>query len=189
MVAFVAIYVAATVSLVPGIVLTAAAGLLYGPILGTALVSPASVIGATLAFLIGRTIGRGWIARRVASHAKFAALDAAIGRSGLRLVTLVRLSPVVPFSVLNYALGLTTIRLRDYVIGSFVGMLPGTFLYVYLGSLGAAAGALGEPAGGDSVLQRWLYWLGLLATVVVVVLLTRIAKRALNQELARPHTR
>jgi uncharacterized membrane protein YdjX (TVP38/TMEM64 family) len=186
MVAFVVVYVAAALLLVPGAALTLAAGLLYGPLLGTAIVSPASVIAATLAFIIGRTAGRGWIAGRIARYPKFNALDAAIGRSGLRLVALVRLSPAVPFSLLNYALGLTTIRLRDYVLGSFVGMLPGTFLYVYLGSLGSTIGTVAQPSNGGSTLQRAVYWLGLVASIAAVFLITRIARRALAQELDEP---
>ena len=181
--AFGAVYVLAAVLLLPASLLTLGAGLAYGPLWGTALVSPVSVVAATLAFVLGRTVARGWIARRTAADPRFRAVDAAIGRHGLKIVLLLRLSPVFPFNVLNYALGLTGVRLRDYVLGSFVGMLPGTFLYVYLGSLlGDVAGlyAHASPAG---TARHVLSIVGLVATVVVTVYITRIARRALAEEL------
>jgi uncharacterized membrane protein YdjX (TVP38/TMEM64 family) len=180
MAVFALVYIAATLLLVPGLALTAAAGLAYGPVVGTLLVSPVSVIAATLAFLVGRTVGRQWMTRRVEANPTFAAIDTAIGRSGLRLVTLLRLSPVLPFSVLNYALGLTQISMRDYVLGSFVGMLPGTVLYVYLGAAVSSAGALSHTGG---VARQILYWVGLAASVIVVVVVSRVARRALTKEL------
>jgi uncharacterized membrane protein YdjX (TVP38/TMEM64 family) len=122
------------------------------------------------------------VAKRVESNPRFAAIDAAVGRKGFRLVTLLRLSPLLPFSPLNYALGLTRVRLRDYVLGSFVGMLPGTLLYVYLGSIVTNAGIVSAEAGVETA-WRTLYWAGLAATIIVVVTTTRIARRALAEEL------
>jgi uncharacterized membrane protein YdjX (TVP38/TMEM64 family) len=179
---FAAVYVIATLLLLPGSALSVGAGLTYGPIAGTLLVSPVSVLAATLAFLVGRTAARGWVAKRVESNPRFAAIDAAVGRKGFRLVTLLRLSPLLPFSPLNYALGLTRVRLRDYVLGSFVGMLPGTLLYVYLGSIVTNAGIVSAEAGVETA-WRTLYWAGLAATIIVVVTTTRIARRALAEEL------
>jgi uncharacterized membrane protein YdjX (TVP38/TMEM64 family) len=150
MAAFATLYVAATLLLLPGSALTAGAGLACGPIGGTLLVSPVSLVAATIAFIVGRTVARGSVATRVEAHARFAAIDAAVGRNGLWVVTLLRLSPVFPFSLLNYALGLTRIRLRDFVLGSFVGMLPGTLLYAYLGSLVTNAGALSTHRLSDN---------------------------------------
>lgn len=180
---YAAAYISATVLLLPGSILTLGAGFAYGPVFGTLLVSPVSVTAATLAFLLGRTVLRKRMVARMAGDTRFAAIDEAVGRSGLRLVILLRLSPVFPFNVLNYALGLTQVRLRDFVLGSFVGMLPGTFLYVYLGSLVTNVTALAgdQPSGGMA--QQVLYWGGLAATVIVTVFIARIARRALNDAL------
>jgi uncharacterized membrane protein YdjX (TVP38/TMEM64 family) len=181
---FAAVYVAATVLFLPGSVLTAGAGFAYGPLWGTLLVSPVSVAAATLAFVLGRTVARGWISRRIAGNPRFAAVDEAIGESGFKIVLLLRLSPLFPFNLLNYALGLTRVRLRDYVAGSALGMLPGTVLYVYLGSLVTSASELasggGEAAGAS---RSVLYWGGLAATVAATWLVTRIARRALSRAI------
>jgi uncharacterized membrane protein YdjX (TVP38/TMEM64 family) len=182
-VVYAATYIAATVLLLPGSILTLGAGFAYGPLVGTLLVSPVSVTAATIAFLLGRTVARGWIAERVQRDPRFAAVDAAIKREGLKIVLLLRLSPVIPFNVLNYALGLTRVRLRDYVLGSFVGMLPGTFLYVYLGSLVTTAASLGSGGASAGTAQHAIYWGGLAATVLVTLFVTRLARRALGAAL------
>lgn len=181
--AYAATYVVATVLLLPASLLTLGAGFAYGPLAGTLLVSPVSVTAATIAFLLGRTVARGWIAARVVRDPRFAAVDAAIEREGLKIVMLLRLSPVLPFGLLNYALGLTRVRLRDYVLGSFVGMLPATFLYVYLGSLVTTAASLGSSAATARTGQQIIYWSGLAATVLVTVFVTRLARRALSTAL------
>jgi len=179
-------YALGVVLFLPGSLLTMGAGLIYGPLLGTLLVSPASVSGATLAFLVGRFVARDWVAQRIAANPKFAAVDEAIGDRGFYIVLLLRLSPVFPFVLLNYALGLTHVKLRDYVSASFIGMLPGTFLFVYLGSSITSAAQLlrGErPTAGP-----WgeaLFVVGLVATAMVTWLITRIARRALNSALGK----
>jgi len=177
-------YVLATVLLLPGSILTLGAGFAYGPVWGTLLVSPVSVLAATLAFVLGRTLARNWVSRRMEQHPRFAAISDAIRASGFKIVLLLRLSPIFPFNLLNYALALTRVPLREYVIASFVGMLPGTFLYVYLGSLVTNASELlsgrRPPLGAGGQI---LYWGGLVATLLVVVLITRIARRALNRAL------
>jgi uncharacterized membrane protein YdjX (TVP38/TMEM64 family) len=177
------VYVVFTILLIPGSLLTAGAGLAYGPRLGILLVSPVSVAAATLSFVLGRTIARGWIARRVAADARFRAVDAAIGRRGFKIVLLLRLSPLFPFNALNYALGLTDVRLRDYILASFVGMLPGTFFYVYLGSLVSTVASLSPGGDAGSTGRRLLYWAGLAATVAVTIYVTRIVRGALETEL------
>lgn len=180
-------YVLATLLMVPGAVLTAGAGFLYGPVFGTALVSPVSVVAATLAFILGRTAARSWVARRAGADSRLAAIDQAVGRDGFKIVLLLRLSPIVPYNLLNYLLGLTRIRLRDYLLASFVGMFPGTFLYVYLGSLVTSASEVMSGAWPDE--GPWaqvLYWGGLVATLAVTVLITRTARRALSRALAVP---
>jgi uncharacterized membrane protein YdjX (TVP38/TMEM64 family) len=181
---FVAAYVAATVLLLPGSILTLGAGFAYGPVYGTLLVMLASNLGASLAFLLGRTVLRDWVARRIAGDARFSAVDAAVGAQGFRVVLLLRLSPLFPFNLLNYALGLTRVRLRDFVLASLPGMLPGTLLYVYLGSLVTSVSQLTSGQRPDSgPWGRVLFWGGLVATVAVTVLITRIARRALDSAL------
>src|SRR4029077_19479513 len=118
----------------PGSVITLAAGSLFGVIIGTAVVSLASVTGASLAFWLGRTLARGLIEKRRAGTPRSRALDQAVAAGGFKIVLLTRLSPLFPFTLLNYAFGLTKLRFRDYVIASWLGMLPGTVMYVYLGS-------------------------------------------------------
>lgn len=105
-----------------------------------------------LAFLLGRTVARAWVSSRVAANARVAAIDRAVGREGLKIVLLTRLSPVFPFNLLNYAFGLAQVSLRDYVLGSLVGMLPGTLMYVYLGSLITSLSELasGRASGGHA---------------------------------------
>src|SRR5439155_8152758 len=115
--------------------MTLAAGVIYGVAGGVAIVSPSSVLGATVCFLLGRTVLRKSVEQKVAANPKFAAIERAVSKNGFKIVLLTRLSPVFPFTALNYGLGLTTVKLRDYVLASFLGMLPGTLLYVYLGFL------------------------------------------------------
>lgn len=182
-VAYAVAYIAATVLLLPGSLLTLGAGFVYGPLIGTLLVSPVSVTAATVAFLLGRTVARGWIADRVGRDPRFVAVDAAIEREGLKIVLLLRLSPVLPFSVLNYALGLTRVRLGHYVLGSFIGMLPATFLYVYLGSLVTTAASLGATEASGGTARQAIYWGGLAATILVTIVMTRLARRALKSAL------
>lgn len=180
-VAFVAGYALATVAFVPGSLLTLAAGAIFGLGQGTALVLVAATLGASGAFLVSRYLARGLIERRLAGNERFAAIDRAIGTQGRRIVLLLRLSPVFPFNLLNYALGLTRVRFVDYLVAS-IGMLPGTLLYVYYGKV---AGDVARLAGGAPVRRGPAYYgvvtLGLVATVVVTTLVTRTARRALRE--------
>ena len=143
-VVFVLGYTVATVAFIPGSLLTLAGGAIFGLAEGTALVFAGASLGATAAFLASRYMVRGAIERRVAAEPRFAAIDRAVGREGFKIVLLLRLTPVVPFVLLNYALGLTRVKLRDYVL-AFSGMLPATLLYVYYGKV---VGDLAEIAAG-----------------------------------------
>jgi uncharacterized membrane protein YdjX (TVP38/TMEM64 family) len=180
---FVVAYVASTVALLPGSILTLAAGFVYGPVWGLAIASPASVAGATCAYLLGRTLLRDWAAGKVGDSARARAIDAAIEREGFKLVLLLRLSPLFPFNLLNYVLSLTRVRPGTYILASFIGMLPGTAMYVYLGSLAPAAAELSSASQGGGATRTMLYVVGLLATVAVVVIGTRAARRALDAQL------
>jgi uncharacterized membrane protein YdjX (TVP38/TMEM64 family) len=171
------LYVLTCVAFVPGTILTLVAGASFGVVVGSITVSIASTLGATLAFLVGRYLARERVARLVEGHARFAAVDAAVGRQGLKIVLLTRLSPVFPFNLLNFGYGLTRVRLRDYVLGSWVGMMPGTVMYVYMGA------AFGEAATDRSrTPAEWALFLGgLLATIAVAVSVARIARRAIDE--------
>ncbi|MCA1563511.1 MAG: TVP38/TMEM64 family protein [Acidobacteria bacterium] len=182
---FVAAYVAATVAILPGSILTLAAGFAYGPGWGLAIASPASVAGATAAFLLGRTLLRDWAVRKTSDSARVRAIGQAVEREGFKLVLLLRLSPLLPFNLLNYALSLSNVRVRTYVAASALGMLPGTALYVYLGSLAPTAAQLSAAAEGGGASRAALYVAGLAATIAVVVIVTRAARRALDAELQR----
>ena len=181
---FIALYVLATVCLIPGLILTLAGGAIFGLARGVALVSAGSLLGASAAFFIGRTFARKWTQQRIAAWPRFRALDGALGERGFWIVLLTRLSPLFPFNLLNYAYGVTAVRPRDYIAGSWLGMLPATVLYVYAGS---AAANLAQALSGGVRTGRTgtvLLVVGLAATVTVAALLTRVARRRLEQELA-----
>lgn len=174
------VYVVATVALLPGALLTLGAGFLYGPLWGSLLVIVASVSGASLSFLLARSWLRPWVVRKFSSRATFLALDQRVRAQGWKIVFLLRLSPLVPFAILNYLLGLTSVTFRNYVIASQVGMLPGTLLYCYMGSFMASFGDLGAGATTALSAQRIAFWAGLAATLAVTIVLTRWARRSLN---------
>ncbi len=181
-VAFILGYAAATVAFLPGSILTLAAGALFGVLRGTIYAFAGATLGASTAFLIARYVARGAVERRLGASARFSAIDRAVGREGFKIVALLRLSPVVPFSALNYALGLTRVPFLKY-LAACAAMLPGTLLYVYSG---AAAGSLAAALGGGARkgTGSWvLFGVGLLATVAVTAFVTRLARRALKQEI------
>jgi uncharacterized membrane protein YdjX (TVP38/TMEM64 family) len=175
------IYVVAVVLLVPGVPLTWAAGFIFGLVTGTVVASLASTTGAALAFLIARYLARDRVAEMVKRYPRFDAIDKAISEGGWKFVALLRLSPAVPFNLQNYMYGLTGIRFWTCVLTSWLAMLPGTFLYVYLGYLSRAG--LEAAAGGRSRSPgEWaLTAAGLLATVAVTVYITRLARRAIRE--------
>ncbi|MFU8779138.1 MAG: TVP38/TMEM64 family protein, partial [Roseovarius sp.] len=177
---FMLLYIAATVLFIPGSALTLGAGALFGVVKGSIMVSVASTLGATAAFLVGRYLARDWVAKKIEQNEKFAAIDAAVGREGWKIVGLTRLSPVFPFTLLNYAYGLTKVSLRDYFFASWIGMMPGTVMYVYLGSL-ARLGADVQEGGGMA--QTILRVVGLVATVLVTLYVTRVARKALKAKV------
>lgn len=178
---FVIGYAGAVVAFVPGSLPSLVGGAIFGLGRGVALVFVAATLGACLAFLVSRHLVRGSIERRIAGNPRFAAIDRAIEKEGRRIVFLLRLSPVFPFSLLNYALGLTRVRFVDYLVAS-VGMLPGTLLYVYYGHvLGLAAALAGGVAHERGAGDYAVLALGLAATIVVTTLVTRIARRALAE--------
>ena len=180
---FIGIYIVATVAFLPGSILTLGAGVIFGIVKGSILVFFGATIGATLAFLVGRYLARGWVSQKIAGNEKFKAIDEAVGQEGLKIVTLLRLSPVFPFNLLNYGMGVTSVSLKDYFIGS-VGMIPGTIMYVYLGSLAGNLATLGSSEQPTDETIQWIIRIvGFIATVAVTVYVTKIAQKALNDRV------
>jgi uncharacterized membrane protein YdjX (TVP38/TMEM64 family) len=179
----VAVYVAASLSFIPGLLLSIGAGFLFGIPLGIVTVSIGSTLGATAAFLVGRTWGRRPIQTMIAGNPKFAAIDAAVACEGFKIVLLSRLSPVLPYNLLNYALGLTPVALGEFVLATWIGMLPITFLYVYLGSTLSDLAEVEVSLTHSPVGQPLFLSLGLAATIVLMVVLMRISRKALREAI------
>jgi uncharacterized membrane protein YdjX (TVP38/TMEM64 family) len=182
---FIMIYILATVLFVPGSLLTLGAGAIFGALWGSVFVSIAATLGATAAFLVGRYFARNWVAKQIESNEKFKAIDRAVATEGWKIVGLTRLSPIFPFNLLNYAFGITQVSLRDYFFASWIGMMPGTVMYVYIGSLfGSIAAIASGMQGRTRTPAEWtLYGVGLVATIVVTIYVTRIAKKALETKI------
>ena len=182
---FVGVYAVATVLLAPGAVLTIGAGFAFGLWKGFLAVSAGATLGAALAFLVARFVARNKIEAIAKGIDKFRAVDTAIGKQGAKLIFLLRLSPVIPFNLSNYFYGLTAVKFWPYVLASWIGMMPGTLLYVYIGTAGKAAVA--AAAGAEAAKHGWQYWtlmgLGLAATIGVTIWVTKIERNALKGEV------
>jgi uncharacterized membrane protein YdjX (TVP38/TMEM64 family) len=184
---FAVVYVLGAVLFVPGSALTLAAGAVFGLAKGTAVVSIAATTAAAVSFLVARYLARDAVGAWASRNPKFGAIDQAIGKGGWRIIALLRLSPAVPFSLGNYLFGLTSIRFWPYAVTSWVAMLPGTFMFVYLGYAGRAGlSAASGTEAGKSPAQWALLVVGLVATVVVTVYVTRIARRAVAESTDAP---
>jgi uncharacterized membrane protein YdjX (TVP38/TMEM64 family) len=185
-VTFILIYNIATVLFIPGTLLTMSGGVLFGVFWGSVYVFIAATLGATWAFLIGRYLCRDVICRMIQGNVKFQAIDQAVAKEGFKIVLLTRLSPVLPFNLLNYAFGVTQVSLRDYIFGS-LGMIPSTVMYVYLGSLVGDLAMLGKPEQSTSPETQIIQWVirgvGLITTVVMTIYLAHIAKKALQTNI------
>ena len=180
-IAFIGIYILATVAFLPAFILTLGAGVLFGVWWGSVYVFIGATLGAIAAFLVGRYLVRDWVAKKIAGNDKFRAIDRAVGKEGLKIVLLTRLSPIFPFNLLNYAFGVTGVSIQDYIIGS-IGMIPGTMMYVYIGSLAGSVALIGtETAPTNPTLQWTIRIVGFVATIAVTIYITRIAKQALSQ--------
>lgn len=176
---FILFYIVATIAFVPGSVITIGAGFAFGLWKGTIAVSLASTAGAAMAFLLARYFLRERFTAKFAESARFQTVDKAIAREGIKIVFLLRLTPVMPFNLGNYLFGLTGIPFWHYVLASWIGMLPGTLLYVYIGTLGRTGleAAAGEAQTGKFIVQG----LALMAIVAVTLVITRIARKALRE--------
>jgi len=174
------VYVMATLLLLPPGVLNMAAGVTFGPLTGAVLALAANVLSAMVTFLVSRYFARGWVAGRIARRRGLLAVDRALEKGGLKVVLLLRMSPVSPFSVLNYALGISRVRPRDYVLGSVLGTVPGTLLYVYIGSLLTDLAQIFTTSVGASPKAIFLC-AGLIATVAGFSIVTRLARQELRR--------
>ncbi|MBE9185950.1 TVP38/TMEM64 family protein [Microcoleus sp. LEGE 07076] len=185
-VAFIATYNLATILFIPGSVLTLGGGALFGLWWGSIYVFVASILGATFAFLIGRYLSRDRVVKYMEAHPKFKALDRAVAKEGLKIVFLTRLCPLFPFNLLNYALGITQVSLKDYVLGSF-GMIPGTVIYVYSGSLVGDIATIGSATASTNPQAEAVKWLiniiSFTAAVAVTLYISRIARKALDESV------
>nr|WP_199303008.1 TVP38/TMEM64 family protein [Oscillatoria sp. FACHB-1406] len=177
-IAYIILYILTSVFLISGAILTLGAGFIFGVVRGFILVSVASTLAGTVAFAIGRYWARGWVEKQIEQQPKFRALDAAVAREGWKIVGLARLSPLFPFVFLNYAFGVTRVSFRDYILASWIGMMPGTLLYVYLGYLPKIA-----AEGSADKLKLILNIVGLIATLAVTIYVTKIARQALDREI------
>lgn len=187
--AFIGLYIIATVAFLPGSILTLGAGVIFGVIWGSIYVFIGATLGATAAFLVGRYLARNWIAKQIEGNSKFSAIDKAVATEGFKIVLLTRLSPIFPFNLLNYSLGITGVSLKDYVLGS-IGMIPGTIMYVYIGSLAGNIALIGTSTQPSNPIAQWTIRLvGFVATVGVTIYVTRLARSALNQEVSETSDR
>lgn len=180
-IAFIVLYILATVAFLPGSILTLGAGVVFGVFFGSLYVFIGATLGAIAAFLVGRYLARDWVAQKIAGNQKFTAIDQAVGKEGFKIVLLTRLSPIFPFFLLNYAYGVTGVSLKDYAIAS-VGMIPGTIMFVYIGSLAGNLATLGtQNQTVNPVLEWTIRIIGFMATVAVTLYVTKLARKALDE--------
>jgi uncharacterized membrane protein YdjX (TVP38/TMEM64 family) len=187
---FIIIYITATLLFIPGSLLTIGAGIAFGAafnatigiVIGSLCVWIGANIGADLSFLVGKFLFRDWVAEQVKKVKILSAIDAAIDKQGLKTVLLLRLSPVIPFNLFNYLMGATKIKFTDYIIGSLVGMLPGTIAYVFIGAAigGAASSGNLDECEPDTLIQNIILVVGLIATFAAVFMISHFAKKELN---------
>ena len=170
---FILIYIVSTVMMLPGSPLTFTAGALFGFWKGLILVSLGSTLGATCAFMVSRYLIRKSIEKRVLKNKKFQSIDNEINEQGWKIVILSRLSPIIPFFLLNYALGITKIRFIHFIFASWIGMIPGTIVYVLMGTMGGAF-----INGKKSSFEWVLLGIGLIATILVTLLISKIIKKS-----------
>lgn len=157
---YIVLYIMATVFLIPALAMTSLAGVAFGPVLGVVYVSIASVIGASVAFLIARYAAREMVEQWVARNEQLQKIDAGVERHGWRMVMITRLVPLFPFNLQNYAYGLTRIRFFTYFFVSWLCMLPGTIAYVQVG--GALISGEGDP-------KKTIFYLAIAAILIVLV--------------------
>jgi len=179
---FMVVFSIGVILFLPASVMSLGAGFAYGIVLGSVLVTIAGTIGAIVAFLLSRYIARDWVTKIIARDKRFQRVDKAIETNGFKFVLLTRLSPIVPYVLQNYTYGLTAVSLKDYCKASILGMLPGTFLYVYLGSMITEASEIASSDFLTTPEHIAFYAIGFAATVAITIALAKIAKKAMQEE-------
>ncbi|MBK1989319.1 TVP38/TMEM64 family protein [Sphaerospermopsis aphanizomenoides BCCUSP55] len=185
-IAFILIYNLATLLFIPGSVLTLKGGCLFGLFWGSVYVLIAATTGAILAFIVGRYFSRDWVCQQLEKHPKFQAINQAVAKEGWKIVLLTRLSPIFPFNLLNYAFGVTQVSLKDYILGS-IGIIPGTVMYVYMGSLVSNVAMINtshQLTSPETQIWQWvMQGVGLISTIAVTFYITKIARQVLNKSI------
>jgi uncharacterized membrane protein YdjX (TVP38/TMEM64 family) len=183
---FILIYNLATVLFIPGSLLTMGGGAIFGLVWGSIYVTIAAILGATIAFIVGRFWCRNLVYRKMLDLPQFRALELAIDREGLKIVLLTRLCPILPFNLLNYAFGITNVSLQDYILGS-LGIIPGTVMYVYLGDLVGDIATIGMRDRSIDPAVETIQWairaIGFISTVIITIYFSKLAKKYLNYHL------
>ncbi|HYW30837.1 MAG TPA: VTT domain-containing protein [Gemmatimonas sp.] len=173
-VVFVLVYVAVVVVMLPAFMVIIVGGAVFGFAKGALLSMIGATLGGIIAFLIARHFARDLVLHRIAKHPALQSIDRVVGDSGMKIVFLLRLSQAVPYVLSNYALGVTRVRLRDFVVGT-IGLVPTVLSFTAYGSASNAFGGTGAPTTSP-----WVVGLSITATVVLALVLGRIAKRALS---------
>jgi uncharacterized membrane protein YdjX (TVP38/TMEM64 family) len=179
-------YIPAAILFVPASILTLAAGFVFGVAQGTVIVSLGSTAGAAAAFVVARTLGHTWVMDRMARHPRFNVIASAVESEAFTVVLLTRLSPLFPFNLLNYAFGVSSVPFKTYVLASWLGMLPGGLMYIYLGSAAQNVAALLSSEHHRTRGQQVMFALGLVATMAVTAIVTRTARRLLRTIVPLP---
>ncbi|HUQ70686.1 MAG TPA: TVP38/TMEM64 family protein [Planctomycetaceae bacterium] len=178
-------YIPACLCFIPNTFLSPGVGFLLGPVWGLVTAIIGLVMGHTATFFVSRKLGRAWFYRRAAGNQRFRAVELACEREGFKIVTLTRLTPVFPSNVMSYFFGVTSLSVREFALGTAIGMLPRTIVYT---TVGAAAKSFVDASGEDFLdqpLMQWATGIGIAVTIVVLAVIARIARRALNDAIAR----
>ncbi len=180
---FVGLYAASCLLFIPGSILTLAAGAVYGFWGGTLLVLIGNGLGALLSLLITRYLLRDWARKKFARHTGLRAMETAVRKDGWTIVCLTRLSPVMPFSLINYSLGLTKLSALKFLLATEVGAVPSICVYVYFGTLIGSLTRIGPDLHQHRALEWVFQGCGLILTILVTIYVTRIASRALKERM------
>jgi uncharacterized membrane protein YdjX (TVP38/TMEM64 family) len=178
---FVVLYVASCVAVLPASVLTLGGGAVFGVLKGAILVNIAATLGATAAFLVGRYVARDWVTRRFGHHPTFAAIDRAVAEEGWKIVFLTRLAPMFPFFLMNYVYSLTRVRFSHYLLATWLGIIPGSTLFVFIGWTLRQAGSQ-----QSSLTDRLKYGFIIVTGIIASIYLSRVARRALARRIESP---
>jgi uncharacterized membrane protein YdjX (TVP38/TMEM64 family) len=180
---FIVVYVVSCLVFFPGIILTLGAGILFGVVWGTVYVCLGATLGASTAFLLSRYFARQWLLKKFSSSLRFRAIDQAVEKDGWKVVGLMRLSPVFPFIPLNFIFGATSVPYLHFAAATAIGILPATFMFVYLGSLIGSLAELGHRPIATGQAKWVVTALGVITTMIVTIAVTRLARRALARTL------